>query len=121
MKITIQTDQGPHDISPAYETAVRGLVAHRAFDEPEWWTLTHLATGRSFGVDLPRLKDVRHCVDLTVAATAGPIGWVSPMSWPRDYTDGHRAWTRQYQTFATTGFSCHRWARAGGSRCQQRP
>jgi hypothetical protein len=102
MKITIQTDQGPRDISPAYETAVHGLVAHRALDAPEWWALTHLASGRQIGVDLPRLKDVRHCVGLAVDA-AGDVDWSKPLEIADEgltLSPEQETWRRRYQGFA---------------------
>jgi hypothetical protein len=105
VKITIQTNMGPHDISPAYETAVRGLVAHRALDAPEWWALTHLASGMHFHVDMPRLKDVRRCVRLT-ADTAGDVCWAKPLKTTGGslmkpaLSRDQRRWAVRYQGFA---------------------
>lgn len=98
MKITIQTDQGPHDISPAYETAVHGLVAHRAHTAPEWWVLTHLASGWQFGVALSRLTDVRRCVR-TVLGDLGNPGWGGRVH-PRNLSAAHRVWGRRYLKLA---------------------
>lgn len=105
-QITILTDRGPMGCL-GYPVLVPGLAANRVDGTGRDWTLTHLGSGRHFGVSLPSLADVRgcvrvtgqHCNDLKIAP-----GWLFTRNGPLSHAvasdRSHRLWALQFQRHA---------------------
>lgn len=103
MKITIKTNYGPRDCL-GYETCVHGLVANRVDGNGRRWTLTHLGSGRHFGVALKTLDGVRSVARAVTDLFSGfgrEVGWNIRLDGARPHLHGDwRTWAVQFRRLA---------------------